>query len=104
MAAVSARRIARPQGACMRPSLPTLGEPPKRSRLGSVVLFSLILGGAAGGAWWWKQNKGALPFTQPPPVAAATATPQDAGTVAAAAPTPPPTPVDPLVAAGLSRA
>jgi murein DD-endopeptidase len=86
----------------MRPSLPTLGEPPKRSRFGSVVLVSLILGGAAGGVWWWKQNKGALPFTQPPPVA--TATPQDAGTVAAVAPTPPPPPVDPLVAAGLSRA
>ena len=87
----------------MRPSLPTLGVPPKRSRLGSVVLVSLILGGAAGGVWWWKQNKGALPFTQPPPVAAPMAT-QDAGTVTAAAPTPPPAPVDPLVAAGLSRA
>lgn len=85
----------------MRPPLPTLGEPPKRSRFGSVVLVSLILGGAAGGVWWWKQNKGASPFTQPP--AATTASP-DAGTVTAQAPTPPPAPVDPLVAAGLSRA
>jgi murein DD-endopeptidase len=84
----------------MRPSLPTLGEPPKRSRFGSVVLISLILGGAAGGAWWWKQNKGAFPFETPPPAAA---TPQEAAPVVAA-PTPPPAPVDPLVAAGLSRA
>lgn len=88
----------------MRPSLPTLGEPPKRSRFGSVVLVSLILGGAAGGVWWWKQNKGALPFTQPPVATSPTASPQDAGTVTAAAPTAPPAPVDPLVAAGLSRA
>ncbi|WP_224246110.1 M23 family metallopeptidase [Hyalangium gracile] len=86
----------------MRPSLPTLGEPPKRSRFGSVVVFSLILGGAAGGVWWWKQNKGALPLQQPP--AAVAVSPQDAGTTTAAAPTPPPAPVDPLVAAGLQRA
>jgi murein DD-endopeptidase len=92
----------------MRPSLPTLGEPPKRSRFGSVLIVSLILGGGAGGVWWWKQHKGALPFQQPPaPVAAATPTPQaagDAGTLAAAAPTPPPAPVDPLTAAGMARA
>ncbi|HYH99771.1 M23 family metallopeptidase [Hyalangium sp.] len=84
----------------MRPSLPTLGEPPKRSRFGSVVLISVILGGAAGGAWWWKQNKGAYPFFEQPPVAVV---PQEAAPVVAA-PTPPPAPVDPLVAAGLSRA
>ena len=87
----------------MRPSLPTLGEPPKRSRFGSVVLASLIIGGAAGGVWWWKQNKGALPFMEPPPAAASTPSPQDAGTITAEAPTPPP-PVDPLTAAGLQRA
>jgi len=87
----------------MRPSLPTLGEPPKRSRFGSVVFVSLLLGGAAGGAWWWKQHPGALPF-QKPPVTVTEATPQDAGPATAAAPTPPPAPVDPLTAAGLSRA
>jgi murein DD-endopeptidase len=81
----------------MRPSLPTLGQPPKRSRLGSVLIASLVIGGAAGGVWWWKQPKAA-----PPPVIAAG--PPDAGTTVAEAPTPPPVPVDPLVAAGLSRA
>ena len=55
----------------MRPSLPTLGEPQKRNRFGSVVVFSLILGGAAGGVWWWK-HKGALPVqTAAPTVASA---------------------------------
>jgi murein DD-endopeptidase len=82
----------------MRPSLPTLGEPPKRSRFGSVLFISLLLGGAAGGVWWWKQNPDALPFQKPPPVAEAP--PQ----AAAVAPAPPPAPVDPLTAAGLSRA
>ena len=86
----------------MRPSLPTLGAPPKRSRFGSVLLISLLLGGAAGGAWWWKQNKGVLPFQQPPAVAEAT--PQAAVPAAAVAPTPPAAPVNPLTAAGLSRA
>ncbi|MBN1206974.1 MAG: M23 family metallopeptidase [Myxococcaceae bacterium] len=84
----------------MRPSLPTLGEPPKRRRFGSVLLVSLIVGGAAGGVYWWKKRTGALPL-QPPPVAAVA---PDAGTVAAVAPAPPPAPVDPLVAAGLARA
>jgi murein DD-endopeptidase len=79
----------------MRPSLPTLGQPQKKSRFGSVLLASLILGGAAGGVWWWKQPKAV-----PPPVA--TAAPVAAPVVAE--PTPPPAPVDPLVAAGLSRA
>ncbi len=88
----------------MRPSLPTLGAPPKRSRFGSVVLISLIFGGAAGGVWWWKQNKGALPFMEPAPVAAPVAAPQEPGAATAVAPTPPPPPVDPLTAAGLSRA
>jgi murein DD-endopeptidase MepM/ murein hydrolase activator NlpD len=78
----------------MRPSLPTLGQPQKKSRFGSVLLASLIIGGAAGGVWWWKQPK-----PVPPPVSAAP--PPEA---VAAAPTPPPAPVDPLIAAGLSRA
>lgn len=87
----------------MRPSLPTLGEPPKRSRFGSVVVFSLIVGGIAGGVWWWKQHKGAP--LQPPPPAAVAVTSSDAGTpTAAVAPPPPPAPTDPLVAAGLARA
>jgi len=79
----------------MRPSLPTLGQPQKKSRFGSVLLASLILGGAAGGVWWWKQPKNV-----PPPVS--TTAPEAAAAVAA--PTPPPAPVDPLVAAGLARA
>jgi murein DD-endopeptidase MepM/ murein hydrolase activator NlpD len=82
----------------MRPSLPTLGQPQKRSRFGSVLIASLVLGGAAGGVWWWKNPKGLTP----PPETASTA--PDAGTTVAAAPTPPPAPVDPLVAAGLMRA
>jgi murein DD-endopeptidase len=88
----------------MRPSLPTLGAPPKRSRFGSVVFVSLLLGGAAGGAWWWKQRTGALPFQTPPPAAVTDATPQAAAPALAVAPTPPPAPVDPLTAAGLARA
>lgn len=86
----------------MRPSLPTLGQPPKRSRFGSVVVVSLILGGAAGGVYWWKQNKGALPTGEPSATPSATGS-ADAGSQLAA-PTPPPAPVDPLVAAGLARA
>ena len=78
----------------MRPSLPTLGQPQKKSRLGSVLLASLVIGGAAGGVWWWKQHK-----EVPPPVAAA---PVAAPVVAQ--PTAPAAPVDPLVAAGLSKA
>lgn len=97
----------------MRPSLPTLGEPQKRSSFGSVVVISLILGGAAGGVWWWKQHKGALPFDKPPAAATATASvaagPEGAGaapTAAAptAAPAAPAAPTNPLAAAGLARA
>lgn len=91
----------------MRPSLPTLGEPPKRSPFGSVVVFSLILGAAAGGVWWWKQHKGALPFQPNPPAAAGPQSVGDGGTgttTAEATPTPPPAPKDPLTAAGLARA
>ncbi|MDY7231578.1 M23 family metallopeptidase [Hyalangium rubrum] len=87
----------------MRPSLPTLGQPPKRSRFGSVVLVSLVLGGVAGGVWWWKQNKGGMLPSGAPTAVTANATP-DAGAALAAAPTPPPPPADPLVAAGLARA
>jgi len=79
----------------LRPSLPTLGQPQKKSRLGSVLLISLLFGGAAGGIYWWKQPKAA-----PEPVATA---PVVAPTVVAE-PAPPPVPADPLVAAGLSRA
>jgi murein DD-endopeptidase len=84
----------------MRPSLPTLGQPPRRSRFGSVLLTSLLLGGGAGGMWWWKQRQAELPLERAP----AAAMGQAADTATAAAPTPPPPPADPLVAAGLSRA
>jgi murein DD-endopeptidase MepM/ murein hydrolase activator NlpD len=90
----------------MRPSLPTLGEPPKRNSFGSVVVISLIVGGAAGGVWWWKHHKGAAPQNPPAAATAATESP-DAGphlTTANATPTPPPAHVDPLTAAGLARA
>ncbi|WP_163988552.1 M23 family metallopeptidase [Pyxidicoccus caerfyrddinensis] len=83
----------------MRPNLPTLGAPPKRSPLGSVVAVSLILGASAGGVWWWKQRMaGATEQAAAAPVAAT-----DAGAVAAA-PVAPPAPVDPVKAAGLERA
>lgn len=83
----------------MRPNLPTLGAPPKRSPLGSVVAVSLILGASAGGVWWWKQRMAGATeqAAQAAPVAA------DAGAVAAA-PVAPPAPVDPVKAAGMERA
>ncbi len=87
----------------MRPSLPTLGAPPKRSPLGPVVATSLILGAAAGGVYWWKQRinpqgaEQAAANVAAGPVAGAPQAP-------AAAPTPPPAPADPLVAAGMARA
>ncbi|NTX06945.1 peptidoglycan DD-metalloendopeptidase family protein [Myxococcus sp. CA051A] len=88
----------------MRPNLPTLGAPPKRSPIGPVVAVSLILGGAAGGVWWWKQRManatGEAAIHQP--VAEATG-PADAGALAAA-PLAAPVPVDPVKAAGLERA
>ncbi|AKF81843.1 Murein DD-endopeptidase MepM and murein hydrolase activator NlpD, contain LysM domain [Myxococcus fulvus] len=88
----------------MRPNLPTLGAPPKRSPIGPVVAVSLILGGAAGGVWWWKQRMATA--TQEAAVTQATtdaaATP-DAGALAAA-PTAPAVPTDPVKAAGMERA
>ncbi|MCP3166538.1 peptidoglycan DD-metalloendopeptidase family protein [Myxococcus qinghaiensis] len=88
----------------MRPNLPTLGAPPKRSPIGPVVAVSLILGGAAGGVWWWKQRMasatGEAAIHQPVAEAAGAV---DAGAVAAAALTAP-VPVDPVKAAGLERA
>lgn len=86
----------------MRPNLPTLGTPPKRSPLGPVVAVSLILGGAAGGVWWWKQRM-ANATEQATQQAANPVAPADAGAVAAA-PVAPPAPVDPVKAAGLERA
>jgi murein DD-endopeptidase len=82
----------------MRPSLPTLGAPPKRNRLGPVVTVSMILGAAAGGVWWWKQRP-ASPPPEAAPVAAVPAAPP-----VVVVPTPPAVPTDPLTAAGLSRA
>jgi murein DD-endopeptidase len=40
----------------MRPPLPTLGPPPKKGPLGSVLVISLLLGLVAGGVWWWKNR------------------------------------------------
>lgn len=89
----------------MRPSLPTLGAPPKRSPLGPVVATSLILGAAAGGVWWWKQRLN-MQGDEVTAAANVAASPTAGAPVAAsaAAPTPPPPPADPLVAAGMARA
>lgn len=83
----------------MRPNLPTLGAPPKRSPFGTVVAVSLILGGAAGGVWWWKQRM--VQATEEAAAQMPNAVP-DAGAVAAA-PTPAPVATDPVKAAGLER-
>jgi len=90
----------------MRPNLPTLGEPPKRSPIGPVVAVSLILGGAAGGVWWWKQRlAGATQdSTAQAPAPAMDPGVADAGAVAAQAPVAPAAPADPVKAAGLERA
>lgn len=93
----------------MRPSLPPLGEPPKRSPLGPVVATSLILGLAAGGVWWWKQRLHSDPDAEAAPDAAVAAspTPRAPPASADAAPTPADLPeqkADPLAAAGMTRA
>ena len=99
----------------MRPPLPTLGSPPKKSPLGPVMIVSLLLGMSAGGVWWWKQR---LASEQPTPAATQQALvapvplPSEGAAAAntaptAAAPAPvaaAPAPTDPLKAAGLSRA
>lgn len=93
----------------MRPTLPTLGEPPKRSPLGPVVVTSLIFGLAAGGVWWWKQRLNSAPDAETAPEApvAASPTPGAPPTPADAAPTPPVAPekkADPLAPTGMARA
>jgi len=102
----------------MRPPLPTLGAPPKKSPLGPVMLISLLLGTGAGGVWWWKQRlaseqPAAVAATEQPPssapVAGGPGAPGSAANPTAhAAPTPTaaaaPVAADPLKAAGLSRA
>ncbi len=90
----------------MRPPLPTLGPPPKKSPVGPVMVVSLLLGLSAGGVWWWKQR---LASETPPATRNASAPVAqgagDAGTPAPSAAAPKPAaPEDPLVAAGLSRA
>ncbi|ADO71857.1 M23 family metallopeptidase [Stigmatella aurantiaca] len=84
----------------MRPSLPTLGAPPRRNRLGPVVTVSMILGAAAGGVWWWKQR----PASPVPEAPRGTTLPMAAAPPAVTAPTGPVVPADPLAAAGLLRA
>ena len=103
----------------MRPPLPTLGSPPKKSPLGPVLIVSLLLGMSAGGVWWWKQRIAseqptsapteqalAAPVAAPspgaPPAVAANTAPAAAAPAPAAAPAA--LPADPLQAAGLSRA
>jgi len=97
----------------MRPPLPTLGAPPKKSPLGPVMLISLLLGTGAGGVWWWKQRLAseqpavAAANEQPPsaPVAAGPGgTAGSANAAAAVAAAPAPVAADPLKAAGLSHA
>ncbi|GHG98977.1 hypothetical protein GCM10012319_64960 [Comamonas sp. KCTC 72670] len=83
----------------MRPNLPTLGAPPKRSPIGAVAAVSLILGGAAGGVWWWKQRM--VQATEEAAAQAPTATPD--ATAVVTAPTPAPVPTDPVKAAGMER-
>jgi murein DD-endopeptidase len=84
----------------MRPSLPTLGAPPKKSPFGPVMVVSLTLGLAAGGVWWWKQR---LAAEAPPAQVSAS---MDAGPQVAQVPVEvaPPKPEGPLKVAGLSLA
>jgi murein DD-endopeptidase len=83
----------------MRPPLPTLGPPPKKSPVGRVLVVSLLLGMSAGGIWWWKHrpesDKPAAP-AEPQASAPAAPGPEDAGTVAAAT-LPSPAPPSPSV-------
>ena len=68
----------------MRPPLPTLGPPPKKSPLVPALAFSLTLGLGVGGVWWSKQSQSAEPEA---PVAAA---PLPDATAAATPPPPKP--------------
>ena len=95
----------------MRPPLPTLGPPPKKNPVGSVLVVSLLLGMSAGRVWWWKQRlateKPATTTAAPPTATAAVAPASaDAGAPTAAAPTAaaPPGAAAPSKVGGLSHA
>src|SRR6218665_696864 len=100
----------------MRPPLPTLGPPPKKSPLGPVLVISLFLGLLAGGIWWWKnrsvsEQTEATAAAQAPEAQgtmdAVAAAPPSAGTQAPAAPPSPGRPAPSVVAtpqpSGLSQ-
>ena len=40
----------------MRPNMPTLGPPPKKSPLPGVILVALMVGGLAGGIYWFRKR------------------------------------------------
>lgn len=93
----------------MRPPLPTLGDPPKKSPFGPVVAISVLIGLVVGCMWLWRErsNRLADPAATAPedagtPLAAAAtavvASPEDAGTGA------PAQPAEPLAGSGLARA
>jgi murein DD-endopeptidase len=92
----------------MRPPLPTLGDPPKKSPFGPVVAVSVLIGLVVGCIWLWRERS-----TRPAEPPAVVAAPQDGGTPQAAAPTvvaaspagtgTPAQPTDPLAASGLAR-
>src|SRR5262245_11318444 len=45
---------------------PTLGEPRRKSRTGTVLLLMLLGAGAASGLWWWKHRRTAAVQVPPP--------------------------------------
>lgn len=79
----------------MRPSLPTLGAPPKKSAMGPLLGVSLLVGGLAGGIWWWKHRTDERPL--PPELARLQEPNTQPLTPAEQVPTPlaPATPVEP---------
>lgn len=96
----------------MRPPLPTLGDPPKKSPFGPVVAISVLIGLVVGCIWLWRERS-----SRPAePAAMAAAQQEDAGTPQAAAPVvaaspadsgtsaPAQPPADPLSGSGLARA
>jgi len=67
----------------MRPPLPTLGPPPKKSPLGPVLGLSLLLGLSTGGVWWWKHRPASQSSAAPEGSAPEAGDPATAGVLAA---------------------
>ena len=92
----------------MRPSLPTLGAPPKKSPLGPLLGVSLVIGSMVGGVWWWKNRSHALPAELEAHARASAGGASDAGTPPSSgmgsAPVTAPAPSDPLTASGMQFA